>query len=186
MADEEKRPPMKTSEETKERHLEMAKAQGEAYEKALMEMINHMAEGGGVKRRGDYLIGYALEKAEGMWQPQEYGQLTWQEPEDENLHIEVVVRDGADGRFIPGLVVQVTLLNSQNRDVGKHRHYFIWHPWLYHYGRNWKVPEEGTYTLKVHIEPPEWNRHDKKNGQRYAEEVDVTFENVEIENLGQK
>ena len=35
-----------------------------------------------------------------MW---EDGGLVWQEPEDENLHVEIAVLDGADERFVPCL-----------------------------------------------------------------------------------
>ena len=61
-----------------------------------------------------------------------------------------------------------------------HQQPFIWHPWVYHYGRNWRVAEEGDYTLEISIKAPSFPRHDKKNGQRYADDVDVTFNNVKI------
>lgn len=62
---------------------------------------------------------------------------------------------------------------------------FLWHPWLYHYGRNWTVPRDGTYGLRVRIEPPDFPRHDKENGLRYREPVEVVFDGVHIE-TGQK
>ena len=46
-------------------------------------------------------------------------------------------------------------------------------PKTYHYGRNWKVPGDGEYTLRVHIEPPTFMRHDELNGRRFEEPVDV-------------
>jgi hypothetical protein len=69
--------------------------------------------------------------------------------------------------------------------VGSHIQPFIWHPWLYHYGRNWQVPEAGDYTLRIRIEAPIFHRHDQKNGRRFAEEIEVEFSNVKIE-TGQK
>ena len=30
---------------------------------------------------------------------------------------------------------------------------FLWHPYLYHYGTNAKVPGEGPYTVRVRIDP---------------------------------
>ena len=57
----------------------------------------------------------------------------------------------------------------------------LWHPMLYHYGRNWTVPADGEYTLKVHIDPPTFMRHDEINGCRFKEPVDVTFEGVKVE-----
>jgi hypothetical protein len=109
------------------------------------------------------------------------GELVWQEPNKENIHIEVAVRDAADGRFIPNLNVHVRLIDSSGNDVGYHKQPFVWHPWLYHYGRNWLVSSDGMYEMQIHIEAPDFPRHDEKNGQRYANDVDVTFANVKIE-----
>ena len=52
---------------------------------------------------------------------------------------------------------------------------------IYHYGRNWTVPADGEYTLKVHIDPPTFMRHDEINGDRFADPVDVTFEGVKVQ-----
>lgn len=113
------------------------------------------------------------------------GQLHWQEPEQENAHLEVCVRDAADGRFIPGLDVYATLLDSSGNEVGTHQQPFLWHPWLFHYGRNWILPGDGTYTLRVRFDPPNFGRHDKTNGQRYTQPVEVEFRDIQIE-TGQK
>lgn len=179
-----KKPPMETSDEATREQLEMARQQGEAYVKALNHMAQEEADDGGEQPAGDYIVAYAVEKAEGMYHL-ENGQLQWQEPQDANCHIEVSVRDAADNRFIPGLNVQVRVIASNGDDVGRHRHLMLWHPWLFHYGRNWKVPSDGKYTLQVHIEAPDFPRHDKKNGKRYGDDVEVTFENVQIK-TGQK
>ncbi len=42
------------------------------------------------------------------------------------------------------------------------------------------MPEGGGYTLKVHIDPLMFMRHDEVNGKRYLEPVDVVFEDVEM------
>jgi uncharacterized protein involved in high-affinity Fe2+ transport len=52
---------------------------------------------------------------------------------------------------------------------------------LYHYGRNWKVPTDGEYTLKVHIDPPTFMRHDEINGCRFTKPVDTEFTGVKVE-----
>lgn len=177
-------PPMQPSKEATAETLQMAQEQGKALEKALLHMTRKEADDGDEVPAGDYLVGYAVEKAEGMHEPRG-GELEWLEPRDENCHLEVSVRDGADGRFIPALDVKVTLIDAQGHEVGTHRQPFVWHPWLYHYGRNWKVPGDGRYTLRVRIDPPNFARHDKVNGDRFREPVEVTFEGVKIE-TGQK
>lgn len=178
------KPPMRSSDEATQEQLELAKGQGQALQKALEHMTQKEADDGGEKRAGDFLIGYAVEKAEGMYKL-ENGELKWQEPKEENVHLEVSVRDGGDGRFVPGLTVYATLIGNDGEKIGTHQQPFLWHPWLYHYGRNWKVPGNGTYKLHVRVEPAEFHRHDKENGKRYADTVEVEFPEVKIK-TGQK
>lgn len=185
MADERgaQRPPARPSDEANEAQLRLARAQGEAFGMAVRAMTEVEARGA-EQRAGDYLIAYAVEPAEGMYHL-EGGQLRWHAPQDENVHLEVVVRDGADGRFVPGLAVRATLIDGEGREVGTHEQPFLWHPWLYHYGRNWRVPGDGEYSLRVRIEAPAFMRHDRTNGQRFAAPVEVEFAGVRIE-TGQK
>lgn len=173
------RPPMKSSDEATTKELEMARKQGEVLGEALDHMVGEVANDGQEKIVGDYRVSYAVEEAEGLYH-MENGELVWQEPEKENVHVEVGVRDASDGRFIPNLNVHVRLINSNGDDIGYHRQPFLWHPWLYHYGRNWHVPKDGDYRMHIHIEAPDFPRHDKKNGKRFAEDVDVEFATVKI------
>lgn len=175
------RPPERRSEESNREQLELAVRQGDALQEALAAMDEESESGVLVQRAGDYEIGIAVEEAEGMWTRADGGQLEWQNPADENAHVEVCVRDGADGRFVPELDVTVTLVDPDGHEVGTHRQPFLWHPWLYHYGRNWAVPREGEYTIRVRVEPPRFMRHDHENGRRYAEPVEVRFDDVAIE-----
>lgn len=176
-------PPARPSNEAEIEQLQLAKMQGNALRAALQHMIEKEAQGS-TTRAGEYVVAYAIEDAEGLYVMQN-GRLTWREPEQENAHIEIAVMDGADGRFVPGLSVHVTLTDGTGQEVGTHRQEFYWHPWLYHYGRNWTVPGDGLYTLRVRIDPPTFPRHDKINGQRFAEPVEVVFPEVKIE-TGQK
>ncbi len=172
-------PPARSSEEADPRGLELAKAEGDAYGRTLRHMTQEIADDGGEKAAGDYLVGYAIEEAEGMYRYVD-GQLRWEEPEEENLHIEVAVRDGADGRFIPGLTVYATLIDGHGTEVGTHQQPFLWHPYLFHYGRNWVVPGDGEYTLRVRIEPPDFMRHDEVNGKRFTQVVEAEFAGVKV------
>jgi hypothetical protein len=47
------------------------------------------------------------------------------------------------------------------------------------------VPGDGSYALRVRIEPADFMRHDKINGKRLAEPVEVEFRDVTIQ-TGQK
>ena len=177
------KPPMETSDEAKQDELDLAKEQGQAFQKTLKYMANKESHGES-KPAGNYQVSYAIEKAEGLYHKLD-GALVWQEPTNENSHIEITVQDGADLRFIPGLTVQVTVLDNTGKEIGSHEQPFLWHPWLFHYGRNWVLPGDGQYTVRVHIDAPDFMRHDKKNGKRYGDPVDVEFTNVRIK-TGQK
>jgi uncharacterized protein involved in high-affinity Fe2+ transport len=177
---DEQRPPMEPeTEEASQEQLDAAKAKGDAYGRALELMTQKVADDGGEQRAGDYLIGCAIEKAEGMYAFRD-GQLHWMEPEEENLHVEVAVRDGGDGRFVPCLHVTATLVTADGDEVGTHQQPMLWHPMLYHYGRNWKVPGDGEYTLRIRVDPPEFMRHDEVNGRRFAEPVECEFTGVKV------
>ncbi|HEX2253339.1 MAG TPA: hypothetical protein VHQ65_08735 [Thermoanaerobaculia bacterium] len=59
-------PPMRQSDEADRAQLELARKQGEAYERALEHMAEEVADDGDERRAGDYIVAYAVEKAEGM------------------------------------------------------------------------------------------------------------------------
>lgn len=174
-------PPMDANtDEADERQLQLAREQGEAYGRALEHMATSVAVDGGRERVGDYVIGYAVEEAEGMYEWDD-GELVWREPGDDNLHVEVAVCDAADGRFIPGLEVWATVVDADGREHGTHRLPMLWHPMIYHYGRNWKVPGDGVYRLRVRVEPPRFMRHDDVNGRRFCDPAEVEFADVKVE-----
>lgn len=171
---------LEPSEEVDERHLELARQAGDAYLQAVDHMIEDVAETGARKETDDYIVGFAQEEAEGMYRMKD-GDLEWEEPsEDQNCHLEVVVASAADRRFLPGMSVQATL-EGEDTTVGPTEIPFVWHPGLYHYGRNLELPDAGTYTITVEIEPAQWPRHDKQNGDRFTNSLETRFEDVEIE-----
>ena len=175
------RPPMDpNTDEADEKQLDLARQQGESYRRALEHMANNVAHDGGTQTAGEYLIGYAVEEAEGMYDWED-GELVWHDPDGENLHVEIAVCDASDGRFIPCLTVTGTLVDPDGNEVGTHEHPMLWHPMLYHYGRNWTVPSDGTYKLHVRVDPPTFMRHDDVNGCRFKEVVEVTFDSVQVE-----
>jgi hypothetical protein len=164
-------PPMEPSDESTAQQLELARRQGAAFGEAMHAM--NVESGAWIQRAGEYEIAIVVEKAEGLWRMDD-GELRWHEPTNENAHIEVVVRDGADGRFIPGPGVHVAIETAGGQPVGTHQQPFL-HPWLYHYGRNWRIPGEDDYRIRVRIDRPGFHRHDHRNGKRYSEPVEVEF-----------
>jgi hypothetical protein len=173
-------PPEQPSDEADKKQLEMAHQEGEAYHRSLLYMAQEVADSGGQQRARDYIVAYAQERAEGMYMLRSEGKLEWVEPSDENCHLEISVSDAGDQRFIPYLRIEATLAAQDGERIGPFEVPFLWHPGLYHYGRNIKVPRDGRYTLHVRIEPPTFMRHDKTNGRRYAETVEVEFRDIPI------
>ena len=168
-----------TSEEVDDRQLELARKAGDAYQEALEYMAEEVANAGGTQEAGDYVVGFAQEEAEGMYVPTDDDDLKWREPETENCHVEIAVCDADDGRFIPEVDVEVSVLDGE--DVVTFEPRFLWHPGLFHYGANVTLPDDGEYTIQVSVDPPRFSRHDEKNGDRYTEPVEVAFEDVRLE-----
>jgi hypothetical protein len=171
---------LQPSDEVDERHLELAREAGDRYLEAADHMIESVAETGERTETGDVVVGFAQEEAEGMYRLGEDG-LEWDEPSaGENCHLEVIVASAADGRFLPGLTVRATLAHEDGHEVGPTDIPFVWHPGLYHYGRNLQLPGDGSYTLTVAVDPAGWPRHDERNGARFRDPVEVRFEDVEL------
>ena len=171
------------SEEASAEQLDAARAQGLAYGRALAMMTDVIAGDGRERRAGHYLVGYAVEEAEGFYEWRD-GELVWREPDDENVHLEISVRDAGDGRFVPCTRVTVTLRHADGTEVGTHEQPLLWHPMLYHYGRNWRVERPGGYELTVRIDPPRFRRHDEINGRRFEQPVEARFTDVWIDPQG--
>jgi hypothetical protein len=172
--------PDRVTDEATEEGLRLAKEAGDAYLRMVDYFIAHVATSGAKKEAGPYVIAFATEHAEPLYRL--LGDtLILSEPADgENAHLEVVVADAADGRFIPELTVHVSLSDSNGKEVGTYHLPFLWHPTMYHYGRSIHAPSDGMYTARVAIGVPTFARHDKINGKRYAQPVTTTFRDVKI------
>lgn len=157
---------------------EVAREEGKAYEHALELMKSETVHA--ETEAEDYIITLAAEKAEGMYEFTD-GKLEWRVPKGEmDQHIEVVVQDKEDKRFVPGLEVTCKLYQLDGNFVGEARQEFIWHPFLYHYGKNWDIPGAGKYMAQLTIRKPAWPRHDEMKGKRYAKDVTVDVGPIEL------
>jgi hypothetical protein len=168
------------SEEAKPHQHAFAQAQGKEYARAVTHMAETVAQLGGEVQAGEMIIGLAIEKAEGMYVMRD-GELIWEEPGQDNAHLEVSARDATDQRFIPGLEVRVRVLDEAGGVAAQQTLPMLWHPWLYHYGANMALPEKDELTVEIEIEAPAFPRHDEKNGKRFADDVFVSFEGVALE-----
>ncbi|MCM2292264.1 hypothetical protein NAC44_07975 [Allorhizobium sp. BGMRC 0089] len=173
-------PPARASDEADKNQLLMAAAEGSQYIASLDYMATKVADTGAKQRAGDYIVAFAQERAEGMYHLKG-GKLEWVEASaDMNCHMEIAVADATDNRFIPFLDIECTL-SQGGKDVLSFKPEFLWHPGLYHYGKDLSLPGgSGLYDLKVKIAAPAFPRHDKVNGKRYAETVEVEFKTIKI------
>ena len=173
-------PEKQPSDEVDENQIQQSRTEGDAYRTSVTYMATRVANDGGTTEAGDYLVGYAQEEAEGMYHLRGEGEFEFVEPDGENCHLEVIVADRGDGRFVPYCTVEARL-EREDETVGPFEVPFVWHPGVHHYGRNVEVPEGGDWDLHVEIQPPGFHRHDEQNGDRYGETVEVTFEDVDVE-----
>jgi uncharacterized protein involved in high-affinity Fe2+ transport len=158
---------------------QLVRNQGDAYEASYDKL---MAEDPHAETEvDDYKITASFEPAEGMYGMGPDGQLTWMTPQDgDNAHFEVIVRDRHDGRFLPGLDVHMRLFDEDGRQVAQTQVPFIWHPFVFHYGIDAKIPAEGDYSAEVEIPAPRWHRHDEVRGRRYEKDVKVRLGPVHL------
>ena len=163
----------------KERKRDLAVAQGDTYALALDEMKEEDVSAS--IQVDDYIISLACEDAEGMYMYNSKDTLAWMIPEkSDNQHFEVVVQDKDDKRFIPGLEIHAQLLGENKKIVAEMVVPFIWHPFLFHYGTNCKIPKAGKYYAKIHIKKPPFHRHDEVYGKRYKKDVSVTLGPIKL------
>ncbi len=157
----------------------LVRAQGEAYRASYDRL---MAEDPHLEAEaGDYLVTASFEPAEGMYVPAPDGSLRWMAPsEEQNQHLEVIVRDRRDGRFIPALDVHLRLLDRAGSTALETDVPFIWHPFVLHYGVDGCIPGEGDYTAVVSIPAPRFARHDEVRGRRYEDPVEVRLGPVHL------
>lgn len=165
--------------EDNEKKIELAKNQGKALNDAAdyMKSMDNYVE----QEADDYIITVVSEEAEGTYRLKN-GDLEWQVPNERfNTHMEILVRDKDDKRFIPGLHITAKIFDQNDQLVEEKEFPLFWHPFLVHYGANFHIPKEGKYTVVVNIPAPTFPRHDEIKGKRYAKDVTVTMPPLELE-----
>lgn len=149
--------------------------QGDALQWA-MRMITAPGVHGQLQRNGDYLIGYTVaQRADGN------GGGT--DGPAEKVYLEIIVANAADQHTIADLSVQAKLVDQRGDEVSTHQQPLCLRPQPRHYGRTWRIPGAGEYTLYVRVEPP---HHPAQmpatdNGWRQVEPMEVAFPGIKIE-----
>ena len=89
-------------------------AQGNAFSDSL-NYLSEIVEYSESSETDDYIVTLAAEEAEGLYyfSDKDSGSLSWHPPgKDANQHLEVVVQDKDDKRFLPNLEIQVELFDE--------------------------------------------------------------------------
>ena len=122
---------------------------------------------------GEYLIAYMVEKRRETQSLKE-GESVMEQSQNENAFIGIAIHSASDLHFIENLIVTVTVIDEKELIIGKQRHFVHKSPKLHYYGKNWALPGDGLYTIRVQIDSS--NLKDGKN----QEDVEVEFTNVMI------
>lgn len=168
--------------------LGLALNEGAALGRSLNEMANNVAVGGGTTRDHDYVAYVAFERSEGYWEPHGHTSdgigLRYTIEADEsaaaNAHLEIGMRDTLTGRFLPGMRPRATVLDARGRTVGTYEPPFMWHPWIHHFGMNFRVPNSGRYSVRVHADMPRYRRYGRLAEAMFAGPLDVEIPNLKI------
>ena len=100
---------------------------------------------------GELRVAFTISPAEGWWDKAGDGKLAWHDAPAGNVHLRIFVADSA-GRLVPDLSLRATLVdafgNEQSVPVD-----FGWYPLVNAYGGNVPIDTDGSYTLRVTIDP---------------------------------
>jgi hypothetical protein len=153
-----------------------------------MRMMTAQAVQGQLLRRGDYLIGYTVTTADGIGTTansiggDRMGEQ--QQATPDKVYLEIIVADASDQHAIPDLNVHAKLVDQRGDEVSTHQQFLLWRPWPCHYGRIWRIPGTGEYTLQVRIEQADdahtAQRPDQPNGWHPVEPLEVEFPGIHI------
>lgn len=156
---------------------QIALLQGKAYQDAL-NMMKDTVQSHKSYENNDMIVTLACEEAEGLYVPASSEELKWKIPASKsNLHVEIIVQDTLDRRFIPNLDITLRIIDS-NKSKDTYKLPFLWHPFLFHYGKNIEIPGEGKYSFEVMIKQPTFGRHDEIRGNRYAQDTSIQFDDL--------
>ncbi|HEY5085964.1 MAG TPA: hypothetical protein VII66_01270 [Gemmatimonadaceae bacterium] len=159
---------------------ELAHSEGAAVERSLAEMLHSGRATGSQVRSGDYTVAVAVRRARGYWEARN-GKLAYVTP-DSNVgpiaHIDVLIRDEATRRFVPGLRVRAMILDSRRREIDTYLMPFMWGPWMNHYGLNVPVPRGGRYTIRVRADAPSFRRYGSTALKEFNHAINVELHNV--------
>jgi uncharacterized protein involved in high-affinity Fe2+ transport len=162
--------------------VDLARGEGMGVDEPLTALLRSDNANGTQARSGDYRVAVVMQPARGEWRSGK-GKLTYVDTDSSVgpvTHLDVSIRDATTGRFIPGLKVRATILDSRNKEVDTYTLPFTWHPWMNHYGLNVPAPKAGRYTVRVRAEAPSFRRYGSTALKTFNKAVDVRLIGVRV------
>ncbi|MBB3036689.1 iron transporter [Hoyosella altamirensis] len=143
-------------------------------------LAEEVAEHGGQVTVDEWDIAYIVEHAE-PWFEERDGQQAFRPPTgSETHHIEIVPREASTGRIVPYVPITVDVVTESGDVVDSKRLNFFYSE-FFHYANNFTVPDEGTYSLRVTLDPPTFLRHGDEGGApALATGAQTEFTGVEL------
>jgi len=158
----------------------LARDEGAVVDRPLSALLRDGDVSGSQVRSGDYKVTVLVREARGYWNVRN-GSLGFVDPNSSVgpvAHLDVIVRDATTGRFVPGLKVRATILNSRKKEVDTYPMPFMWHPWVNHYGLSVPMPGSGRYTVRVRTDAPAFRRYGSTALKKFNRAVDVSVRGV--------
>jgi Fe2+ transport protein len=162
--------------------VDLARDEGEAVDRPLTALIAGPDASGSQVRSGDYKVAVVVQQDRGYWEARN-GKLSYVNPDSSvgpTVHIDVIVRDATTGRFVPGLRLRATILNSRKKEIDTYTLPFMWHPWMNHYGLTVPTPGKGRYTIRVRAEAPDFRRYGNTALKKFNRAIDVSVRGVRM------
>ncbi len=160
--------------------INLARLEGDAVDRPLVAMLRGADANGAQVRSGDYIVAVLLQPARGYWTTRR-GKLDYNSANSSVgpvAHLDVSIRDAVTGRFLSGLTVRATILNSRKKEIDTYAMPFMWHPWMSHYGLNVPSPGLGRYTIRVRAEAPTFRRYGSTALRKFNKPIDVEIRGV--------
>ena len=158
--------------------MHLARLQGDAYAQAAAYLLSEASAIGAEGRVGGYWISYVAGVETGTDPPN--GTRDQGDIDAGMVLLGVIVRDAADGRFVPGLQVVVTVVEPGGSEIGCHEHPLLWHPLVHQYALAWALPRAVPLRLRVSIAWTPVVQKSRSYCNRLATSVEIEFSDVII------
>ena len=167
--------PLATANVSTADEAELLKPYDDALSAAITALWQQSASGA-EQPSGDYFVAYALEDR--AMRPRVKN--LFESSGKNNVRLEVLIRDSRTGRLISGLHPLAGLVAADGTGYEPEELTPIWHSWLDHYGRGFRLSRKGTYTLSVSFDAPGFRRWGRQS-DRFAASAEVEFDNLSLE-----